>query len=341
MSSEKKKNPIIQMTAGAVAGFVESTICHPLDTIKTRMQIRKQQSSIDYVRARSSLHEPEVIKALNSLAEPKIVLRTEAASSKTRFSVGGSGAVAINRIHDPDTLSKDLHPSSNKPPQISTTIRHSPLVAAPLGPLGTARRMINREGFLSLYKGLTAVYSGIIPKMAIRFVAFEQYREIMQKMLTSRSISHVKHNSSVNFIAGLLSGLTEAVIIVTPAEVCKIRMQAQYNSLMDPAQMAHRKYTNVVQTAITIVREEGLSALYKGVLPTMLRQGCNQAVNFTMYNWFKSLILDAQNTDSDKVHELKPWQSLLLGGISGGFGPLLNNPLGECEQSDNWNFLSI
>lgn len=92
--------------------------------------------------------------------------------------------------------------------------------------------------------------------------------------------------------------------------------------MMDPMQMAHRKYTNVLQTAATIAREEGIGALYKGVVPTMLRQGCNQAVNFTAYNIFKSKVMDWQGTS-----ELASWQSLLIGGFSGGMGPLVNNPL--------------
>ena len=110
--------------------------------------------------------------------------------------------------------------------------------------------------------------------MAIRFVSFEYYKELIS-MHTSFG------DKLTNFTAGLSSGLTEAVLIVTPAEVCKIRMQSQRHSLLDPVETNARKYGNVVQTAIVIIREEGYSALYKGVVPTMLRQGCNQAVNFT------------------------------------------------------------
>jgi solute carrier family 25 citrate transporter 1 len=33
---KKKKNPALNLIAGGTAGFVESSICHPLDTIKTR-----------------------------------------------------------------------------------------------------------------------------------------------------------------------------------------------------------------------------------------------------------------------------------------------------------------
>lgn len=64
--------------------------------------------------------------------------------------------------------------------------------------------------------------------------------------------------------------------MVTPAEVCKIRMQAQFHSLLDPQEMARRKYRNVLQTAVVVAREEGVGALYKGLAPTVLRQGCNQ-----------------------------------------------------------------
>lgn len=54
----------------------------------------------------------------------------------------------------------------------------------------------------------------------------------------------------------------------------------------------------------------------------MLRQGCNQAVNFTMYNLMKKKVMEYQNTT-----ELASWQSLTIGGLSGGMGPMVNNPL--------------
>eukprot|EP00551_Chaetoceros_affinis_P002805 CAMPEP_0203657896 /NCGR_PEP_ID=MMETSP0088-20131115/46548_1 /ASSEMBLY_ACC=CAM_ASM_001087 /TAXON_ID=426623 /ORGANISM="Chaetoceros affinis, Strain CCMP159" /LENGTH=381 /DNA_ID=CAMNT_0050519407 /DNA_START=42 /DNA_END=1187 /DNA_ORIENTATION=+ len=302
-SERKKKHPGLQLVAGGTAGLVESSTCHPLDTIKTRMQLRRQQSTIEAVRARSSLHEPGMTRSMSSMssfAEPKL---THLHSSTAEPS--GIRA-AVNSI---------MGRSS------SMQIMNRAPVKASLGPIGTARRIVQREGFLSLYKGLTAVYFGIIPKMAIRFLSFEQYREALQKIAGPPS-SGAEYSTTVNFTAGLASGLTEAVMIVTPAEVCKIRMQSQYNSLMDPSQLARRKYTNVAQTAYVIVKEEGIGALYKGLVPTMMRQGCNQAVNFTMYNIFKRKLLEIQNTK-----ELVHWQSLVLGGISGGFGPIVNNPL--------------
>jgi len=37
-------------------------------------------------------------------------------------------------------------------------------------------RIVNKEGIFALYKGLGAVVSGIVPKMAIRFSSFELYK---------------------------------------------------------------------------------------------------------------------------------------------------------------------
>jgi len=151
--------------------------------------------------------------------------------------------------------------------------------------------------------------------MAIRFLSFEYYRDTLFAFKLCSP-------TTATFIAGLASGVTEAVLVVTPAEVCKIRMQSQYHSMMDPRQVQRRKYTNVAQTAMVIVREEGFGALYKGVIPTMMRQGCNQAANFTAYGYLKKLWADHSG-----VAELQPWQHLILGGLSGGLGPCVNNPL--------------
>lgn len=254
-NKKPKKNAFENLIAGGCAGLVESSICHPLDTIKTRMQLRRSTIS-----AKSSFLEPDAYKK---------------------------------------------HARKN-----------------PFGPLDTAKRIIEREGFFSLYKGLTAVYSGIVPKMAIRFVSFEYYKEILPPAFSHINEAASRNTGLVTFTAGLMSGLTEAILVVTPAEVCKIRMQAQFNSMVDPEVVKKRKYGNVIQTAVTLIKEEGPTALYKGIVPTMLRQGCNQAANFTAYQFFKSKWQELSGKP-----ELAPWQHMLIGGISGGFGPSVNNPL--------------
>jgi solute carrier family 25 (mitochondrial citrate transporter), member 1 len=43
----------------------------------------------------------------------------------------------------------------------------------------TGFRIVKNESFPALYKGLTAVYMGIVPKMAVRFSSFEKYKQLL------------------------------------------------------------------------------------------------------------------------------------------------------------------
>ncbi|RUO95838.1 mitochondrial carrier domain-containing protein [Jimgerdemannia flammicorona] len=70
------------------------------------------------------------------------------------------------------------------------------------------------------------------------------------------------------------------------------------DSMADPFDIP--KYRNAGHAAYTIVREEGISALYKGVSPRR----------------------SVQNLD-----ELPSYQYLILGGVSGAMGPLSNAPI--------------
>jgi solute carrier family 25 citrate transporter 1 len=117
--------------------------------------------------------------------------------------------------------------------------------------------------------------------------------------------------------------VTEAVAVVTPMEVVKIRLQAQHHSMADPLDIP--KYRNAAHAAYTVLKEEGVGAIYRGVSLTALRQGSNQAVNFWAYTEFKQALQDFQPAYHDK--ELPHWQTMLCGLVSGAMGPLSNAPI--------------
>ncbi|KAI9627062.1 hypothetical protein H4Q26_017590 [Puccinia striiformis f. sp. tritici PST-130] len=208
--SQKTSTPLsIHLIAGGTAGFAEACACHPLDTIKVRMQLSR---------------------------------------SKQR-----------KRIHQ------------------------------------TGVMIAQKESFLGLYKGLGAVISGIVPKMSI----------------------------SAIFLSGLGAGVTEAVAIVCPMEVVKIRLQAQMHSMSDPLDIP--KYRNAGHALYLILKEEGPATLYRGVALTALRQATNQAANFTAYTELKALCQRLQ--PHIKGDELPSYQTLVLGLISGAVGPFTNAPI--------------
>lgn len=181
----------------------------------------------------------------------------------------------------------------------------------------TGADIMKRETPLGLYKGLGAVMTGIIPKMAIRFTSFEAYKQ----MLADPSTGAVSGKGT--FLAGLAAGVTEAVAVVTPMEVIKIRLQAQHHSLADPLDIP--KYRNAAHALYTVVKEEGAGALYRGVSLTALRQGSNQAVNFTAYSYFKDALMRWQPQYEGGT--LPGWQTTIIGLVSGAMGPLSNAPI--------------
>lgn len=176
-------------------------------------------------------------------------------------------------------------------------------------PLRTAALIVKNEGFFALYKGLGAVISAIVPKMSIRFVSFEAYRGWLR-----RSGVFSAEEKAVNFISGLLAGTTEAVLIVNPADVIKIRLQAQKTG----------SYRNAFHALVSVVQSEGIQALYRGITLTAARQATNQAVNFTVYNELKRLVSKFYYKNNEQI---APPIMMAMGFASGAMGPLFNAPI--------------
>ena len=155
--------------------------------------------------------------------------------------------------------------------------------------------------------------------MAIRFSSFEFYKDKLADSATGET------STMGIFLAGLGAGATESVAIVTPMDVIKIRLQSQRHSLSDPLDIP--KYRNAGHCAYVIIKEEGVAALYKGITLTVLRQGTNQAANFTMYQYLKKKFGDGAPVDGNG-NPIIPWyQHLGSGFISGAAGPLFNAPI--------------
>lgn len=233
MSDRSKNSTAVNLISGGTAGLFEALVCHPLDTIKVRMQLHKK---------------------------------------------GG--------LKNP-------------------------------GFITTGVKIATKEGFAGLYKGLGAVVIGIIPKMAIRFSSYEQYRTLLKDSDGNISTFNI-------FIAGVGAGVTEACLVVNPMEVVKIRLQAQHHSLSDP--LSAPKYRNAAHALYRIVKEEGFAVLYRGVSLTAARQATNQGANFTVYSKLKEYLTE-QHTKNGNDGKIPSWQTSCIGLISGAIGPFSNAPL--------------
>ena len=69
-------------------------------------------------------------------------------------------------------------------------------------------------------------------------------------------------------MAGLGAGICEAICVVTPAETLKVK-------LIHDILSEKPKYRGVFHGIYAISTEKGFSGIYKGLMPTILRQGSN------------------------------------------------------------------
>ncbi|KAK7276230.1 hypothetical protein RIF29_17367 [Crotalaria pallida] len=168
------------------------------------------------------------------------------------------------------------------------------------------------EGVRALWKGLTPFATHLTLKYALRMGSNAVLQSAFKDPETGKVSSHGR------FLSGFGAGVLEALVIVTPFEVVKIKLQQQRG--LSPELL---KYKGPVHCAQTIIREEGLRGLWAGASPTVMRNGTNQAAMFTAKNAYDVLLWKKHEGDG-KV--LQPWQSMISGFLAGTAGPICTGP---------------
>lgn len=133
---------------------------------------------------------------------------------------------------------------------------------------------MNARGVLGLYRGLSVLLYGSIPKSAVRFGAFE---ELKKYMVNEKG----QLTASTRLLCGLGAGVSEAIFAVTPMETVKVKFIHDQNS-------ANPKYKGFFHGVREIVRQYGIGGVYKGVTATIIKQGSNQAIRFFVMESLKS-----------------------------------------------------
>ncbi|CAG8467530.1 8393_t:CDS:2 [Cetraspora pellucida] len=105
----------------------------------------------------------------------------------------------------------------------------------------------------------------------------------------------------------ICTGILQASTLVTPLELIKVRQQTDLNQKI---------YRSMPSTIVHIVKEEGVFALYNGLLPTIFRQSWGLAVKFTGYTTFKDFFASLNNGQNTPLqHALSGFLANILVGI--------------------------
>lgn len=119
------------------------------------------------------------------------------------------------------------------------------------------------------YAGCTTLIIGNSIKAGVRFVAFDQYKQMLSN--SDGSIS-----GPMTVVSGFLAGATESLLAVTPFESIKTQ-------LIDDRKRAQPRMRGFLHGSGVIFREQGVRGFFKGFVPTTARQAANSAVRFSSY----------------------------------------------------------
>lgn len=148
--------------------------------------------------------------------------------------------------------------------------------------VGLARTILANEGPRAFYAGLTAQF--------LRAWTYQTGRLGAYRTLTNRlSAGDGKPLPLLTKAACGLSAGAIGAIIGTPAELSIIRMQS--DSTLPPEQ--RRNYRNVVHALTQTAREEGVSGMWKGCGPTVVRAMALNCGALASYDHTKETIMRA------------------------------------------------
>jgi len=176
------------------------------------------------------------------------------------------------------------------------------------GPLQVVKDTVKTNGVSGLYRGLTCLLYFSVPKAADRFWAFETAKGFLQD-------DKGKMSTASNLTAGLTAGIVEAILVVTPMETIKVKL---IHDQLSPTP----KYRGFFHGVYSIAKQQGLSGCYKGLVPTILKQGTNQMIRFGVFYDLKRRIVG-----DDPSKKLTIVQSLVVGGIAGAASVFGNTPI--------------
>lgn len=193
------------------------------------------------------------------------------------------------------------------------------------------KKIIERGGVLSLWKGNGTSVLHRFPFSAINFYVYEnmldittEHRHLFETVSATGGGRPTKDAPPLaRMISGATAGCT-ACIVCYPLDLVRTRLTTEL-----PGQ---EYYKGITDAFAKIVKSEGLSGLYAGIGPTLFVAVPNFAISYTVYGTLKEYVLDddlfynLRKVDVDGQETLGLKLTLLCGAASGTLSTLVTFP---------------
>jgi len=340
---EREREVMMMMTqhkeavSGAIAGFAATIALHPLDVIKTRLQV--QDVDIKYkgtLHAFKTILKSEGVRGAYAGLSPAMVGNTASwamyfafydrakkryemddddnnttktlTSWKTLLAATKAG-VGVSVLTNPIWVAKTrlaLQTRGGGGSDVSTGVVQNTKVTKVRykGLLDCLYSIARNEGVPGLYKGLTPSLL-LVSHGAIQFTCYENLKSIARGGVSvapddgtkgddndnATSMEQRELTSTECAVYGMLSKIL-ASLVTYPQQVVRARMQKlqiERNQI---------KYKSLLQSFGTISRREGISGMYKGMVPNLARMLPSTGVTFFTYEFVNRMFRDADDDDA-------------------------------------------
>ncbi|KAB2094414.1 hypothetical protein ERO13_A02G143000v2 [Gossypium hirsutum] len=301
---EKKGSGALNTTkhlwAGAVAAMVSRTFIAPLERLKLEYIVRGEKKSlielIKWIAASEGLKgfwkgnflnilRTAPFKAINFYAYDiyrsqllKLYGNKEATNSEMFLAGAAAGITATLLCLPMDTI---------------RTVMVAPGGEALGGLIGAFRHMIQTEGFFSLYKGLVPSIISMAPSGAVFYGVYDILKSAYLHSPEGRKriLDMKQGGQELNAFEQLELGPVRTLLYGAIAGACSEAATYPFEVVRRHLQMQVRATKlGALATCVKIVQQGGISALYAGLIPSLLQVLPSAAISYLVYEFMKIVL---------------------------------------------------
>lgn len=283
----------IETVAGLTAGFVSTIVVHPLDIIKTRMQLDTSAHPL-LNSSRSVLQDilrnegPTRIAALYRGLTPNVLGNASGWGLYFLWYKQGQDLVRLTRgyHHDEQMTSVDYLAASAGAGVLSAILTNpiwvvkTRMVSTSSATEGAYPSMIAGMSSIWRLEGLRGYFHGLVPALfgvshgALYFLAYENLKKWRRRQYGDQNAILTNTDTTViSAFSKVFAGTT-----TYPSQVVRARLQKY-----DPGAKTAAESPGLVKIIKDLWKHEGVRGFYKGLLPNLARVVPSTCVTFLVY----------------------------------------------------------
>ncbi|BGP28737.1 hypothetical protein JCM10296v2_000473 [Rhodotorula toruloides] len=303
--------PASAFIAGALAGAASRTVVSPLERLKILLQVQgasaqykgvwhgltkmwREEGFKGYMRGNGInvlRIAPYSAVQFSSYELFKSALRGEDGSTDTpRRLTAGSLAGICSVV---STYPLDLVRSRLSVESASLGMKEGRTDGRSTGIVRMTLKVMREEGGVkALYRGLVPTSAGVAPYVAFNFASYE----LLKIQLMDHNSDHHEPGTFAKLLCGGVAGAVSQTLTY-PADLLRRRMQM----VGLKSQALGYEYTGAWNAVFSIIRQDGIKGLYRGLWPNLLKCAPSIGVSFAVYEWSKETLDDYFEDDHDEA----------------------------------------